>query len=359
MPEIRVALVGVGNSASALIQGTHYYKNAEKDTTVPGLMHVNFGGYHIHDIKFVAAFEVNKAKIGKDLSDAIFTPPNCVVKFADVPTLNVKVSPAPILDGVAPHMRETFNVYDDSKYDKTNIAKTLKENKTQVLVNYLPVGSQEATRFYAQAAMDAGCAFVNCMPEFIASDSEWAKRFEEAGVPVFGDDIKSQLGATILHRNLVRLCLDRGVIIDETYQLNLGGDTDFQNMTVEKRLKSKRVSKTEAVTSLVPYQLPTRIGPSDYVPFLKNKKICYISLKARKFGDRPINISVKLEVEDSPNSAGVVIDLIRAAKLALDRKIPGALLSMPAYAFKHPPVQVPDSVAKEWTEDWILGKRER
>jgi myo-inositol-1-phosphate synthase len=359
LPEIRVALVGVGNSASALIQGTQYYKNAKEDTTVPGLMHVNFGGYHIRDIRFVAAFEVNKAKIGKDLSEAIFTEPNCVVKFADVPNLNVKVSPAPILDGVAPHMRETFNVYDDSSFDKADVVKVLRETKAEVLVNYLPVGSYDATRFYAQAAMDAGCAFVNCMPEFIGSDAEWAKRFEAAGVPVLGDDIKSQVGATILHRNLVRLCLDRGVIVDETYQLNLGGDTDFQNMTVENRLKSKRVSKTEAVTSLVPYALPTRIGPSDYVPFLQNKKICYISLKARKFGDRPIKISVKLEVEDSPNSAGVVIDLIRAAKIALDRKIAGALLSMPAYAFKHPPIQVPDSTAKQWTEDFIAGKRER
>ena len=359
MPEIRVALVGVGNSASALIQGTQYYKDAKENTTVPGLMHVNYGGYHISDIRFVAAFEVNKDKIGKDLSEAIFTKPNCCVKFADVPDLCVKVSPAPILDGVAPHMRQTFNVYDDSCYEKENVVKVLKETKAQVLVNYLPVGSRDATRFYAQCAMDAGCAFVNCMPEFIGSNEEWAKKFEEAGLPVLGDDIKSQVGATILHRNLVRLCLDRGVIVDETYQLNLGGDTDFLNMTVEERLKTKRISKTEAVTSLVPYALPTRIGPSDYVGFLKNKKICYISLKGRKFGDRPINISVKLEVEDSPNSAGVVIDLIRAAKIALDRKISGALLSMPSYAFKHPPVQVPDSQARQWTEDWIAGKRER
>ncbi len=349
----------MGNSASALIQGTQYYKDAKENTTVPGLMHVCFGGYHIRDIKFVAAFEVNKDKIGKDLSEAIFTAPNCCVKFADVPRLNVKVSPAPILDGVAEHMRKVFNVYDDSGYDKANVVKILKETKTQVLVNYLPVGSQNATRFYAQAAMDAGCAFVNCMPEFIGSDAEWAKKFEAAGLPVLGDDIKSQVGATILHRNLVRFCLDRGVIVDETYQLNLGGDTDFLNMTVEERLKTKRISKTEAVTSMVPYELPTRIGPSDYVPFLKNKKICYISLRARKFGDRPINISVKLEVEDSPNSAGVVIDLIRAAKIALDRKIAGALLSMSSYAFKHPPIQVPDPVARQWTEDYIAGTRER
>jgi myo-inositol-1-phosphate synthase len=359
LPEIRVALVGVGNSASALIQGTQYYKDAKEDTTVPGLMHVNFGGYHIRDIKFVAAFEVNKDKIGKDLSEAIFTKPNCAVKFADVPNLNVQVSPAPIMDGVAPHMREVFNVYDDSKTDKASVVKVLKEAKAHVLVCYLPVGSHDAARFYAQCAIDAGCAFVNCMPEFIGSDPKESVKFEEAGLPVLGDDIKSQVGATILHRNLVRLCLDRGVIVDETYQLNLGGDTDFQNMTVENRLKSKRISKTEAVTSLVPYKLPTRIGPSDYVGFLNNKKICYISLKGRKFGDRPINMSVKLEVEDSPNSAGVVIDLIRAAKIALDRKIAGALVSLPSYAFKHPPVQVPDSQAQQWTEDWIAGKRER
>ncbi len=361
MPEIRVALVGVGNSASALIQGTQYYKDAEENTTVPGLMHVNYGGYHIKDIRFVAAFEVNKDKIGKDLSEAIWVKPNVCEKFSDVPNLGVKVSSGIILDGAAPHMRETFNVYDDSKTPKDSIVKILKESKTQVLVNYLPVGSHDAVRFYAQCAIDAGCAFVNCMPEFIGSDKtgEWPKKFEKAGLPVLGDDIKSQVGATILHRTLVRLCLDRGAIVDETYQLNLGGDTDFQNMTVENRLTSKRISKTEAVTSLVPYNLPTRIGPSDYVPFLKNKKICYLSIKTRAFGDRPINISAKLEVEDSPNSAGVVIDLIRAAKIALDRKISGTLISMPSYAFKHPPVQVPDSQARQWTEDWIAGKRER
>ncbi len=359
MPEIRVALVGVGNSASALIQGTQYYKDAKENTTVPGLMHVNFGGYHIRDIKFVAAFEVNKDKIGKDLSEAIFTKPNCVVKIADVPHLNVKVSSAPIMDGVAKHMREVFNVYDEKAQDSADVVKVLKKAKAEVLVNYLPVGSREATRFYAQAAIDAGCAFVNCMPEFIASEREWSKKFEAAGLPVAGDDIKSQVGATILHRNLVRLCLDRGVIVDETYQLNLGGDTDFLNMTVEERLKTKRISKTEAVTSLVPYKLPTRIGPSDYVHFLQNKKICYITLKGRKFGDRPITLNVKLEVEDSPNSAGVVIDLIRAIKIALDRKIKGALISVSSYAFKHPPIQVPDSTAKQWVEDYIAGTRER
>lgn len=359
MPEIRVALVGVGNSASALVQGTQYYKNAKEDETVPGLMHVNFGGYHIRDVKFVAAFEVNKNKIGKDLAEAIFTEPNCVAKFADVPHLGVKVSPAPILDGVAEHMKETFNIHDDSKLKQTDVVNVLKEAKAEILVNYLPVGSRNATRFYAQAALDAGCAFVNCIPEFITSDPAWSKKFEEKGLPVAGDDVKSQLGATILHRNLVRLCVDRGVIVDETYQLNLGGDTDFQNMTVEERLHTKRISKTEAVTSLVPYELPTRIGPSDYVPFLGNKKICYIWLKGRKFGDRPLAITVKLEVEDSPNSAGVVIDVIRAAKLALDRKIAGPLISISSYAFKHPPIQVPDPIAKEWVEEYIQGKRER
>ncbi|MGB9675731.1 MAG: inositol-3-phosphate synthase [Candidatus Bathyarchaeales archaeon] len=359
MPEIRVAIVGVGNSASALIQGVEYYKNAKEDATVPGLMHVNFGGYHIRDIKFVAAFDVNKNKIGKDLSEAIFTEPNCVAKFADVPHLGVKVSPGPILDGVANHMKKPFNVYDDSQTKREDIIKVLKESKAEILINYLPVGSWNATRFYAQAALDAGCAFINCMPEFIASDPTWSKKFDEKGLPVAGDDIKSQLGATILHRNLVRLCVDRGVIVDETYQLNLGGDTDFLNMTVEERLKTKRISKTEAVKSLVPYDLPTRIGPSDYVHFLGNKKICYIWLKGRKFGDRPLTISVKLEVEDSPNSAGVVIDVIRAVKLALDRKISGPLISISSYAFKHPPIQVPDPEAKTWVEEYISGKRER
>ena len=359
MPEIRVALVGVGNSASALIQGTQYYKNAKEDEAVPGLMHVNFGGYHVRDVKFVAAFEVNKNKIGKDLAEAIFTEPNCVVKFANVPHLGVKVSPAPILDGVAEHMKEPFNIYNEKETKTADIVEVLRDSKAEILVNYLPVGSRNATRFYAQAALEAGCAFVNCIPEFITSDPVWSKKFEEKGLPVAGDDVKSQLGATILHRNLVRLCVDRGVIVDETYQLNLGGDTDFQNMTVEERLHTKRISKTEAVTSLVPYELPTRIGPSDYVPFLGNKKICYIWLKGRKFGDRPLTITVKLEVEDSPNSAGVVIDVIRAAKLALDRKIAGPLISISSYAFKHPPIQVPDPVAKEWVEEYIQGKRER
>jgi len=322
-------------------------------------MHVNFGGYHIRDVKFVAAFDVNKNKIGKDLAEAIFTEPNCCTKFAEVPELGVKVSPGPILDGVAEHMKEPFNVYSNGENSPVDVVDILRESKADMLVNYLPVGSWNATRFYAQAALNAGCAFVNCMPEFIASDSIWSRKFEEKGLPVAGDDVKSQLGATILHRNLVRLCVDRGILIDETYQLNLGGDTDFLNMTVEERLKTKRISKTEAVKSLVPYDLPTRIGPSDYVSFLGNKKICYVWLKGRKFGDRPLTITVKLEVEDSPNSAGVVIDVIRAVKLALNRKIAGSLISISSYAFKHPPTQVPDSLAKQWVEEYIEGKRER
>ena len=357
MNEIRVAIAGIGNCASALVQGVHYYRDAKEDETVPGLMHVRFGKYHIRDIKFVAAFEVNREKIGKDLSEAIFTEPNCCAKFANpLPKLGVKVLPGPILDGVGPHMREAFKIGEDDPVDVTEV---LKEADADMLINFLPVGSYRATRYYAEAALKAGCAFVNCIPEFIASDREWASRFERAGLPVAGDDVKSQLGATILHRTLVRLFVDRGVAIDETYQLNIGGNTDFENMTLEERLKTKRISKTEAVTSMVPYPVPTRIGPSDYVPFLGDKKICYIHIRGRKFGNQPVVLHAKLEVEDSPNSAGMVIDVIRAVKIALDRGIAGPLISISAYAFKHPPVQVEDSVAKEWVEEFIQGKRER
>jgi len=359
LPEIRVAIIGVGNCASALVQGVEYYKEVAEEKKVPGLMHVNFGGYHIRDIKFVAAFEVNKRKIERDLGEAIFMEPNCCAKFAEVPNLDVKVLASPILDGVASHMKEPFYVYDEKEVEPVNVAEVLKEAEADVLVNFLPVGSYKATCYYAQAAIDAGCALANCIPEFIASDNSWSKRFDEKGLPVAGDDVKSQLGATILHRNLIKLCVDRGIEVEETYQLNLGGNTDFQNMTIEERLKTKRISKTEAVTSLVPYKVPTRIGPSDYVPFLGDKKICYVYIKGKKFGNQPVMIKAKLEVEDSPNSAGVVIDVIRAVKLALDRGIGGPLTSISSYAFKHPPVQVPDDVARQWVEDFITGKRER
>jgi len=359
LPEVRVAIAGVGNCASALVQGVEYYKNAKEETKVPGLMHINFGGYHIRDIKFVAAFEVNTNKIGKDLADAVWAEPNCCAKFADVPKTGVKVLPGPILDGVAPHMRESFYTYNERETKPVDVGEALKEAEADVLVNFIPVGSNKATQAYAEACLEAGCALANCIPEFIASNSAWAERFEKRRLPVAGDDIKSQLGATILHRNLIKLCVDRGVEVDETYQLNLGGNTDFQNMTVEERLHTKRISKTEAVTSLLPYKVPTRIGPSDYVPFLGDKKICYVSIRGRKFGNLPVTVTAKLEVEDSPNSAGVVIDVVRALKLALDRGIGGTLTGISAYAFKHPPVQVPDDTARQWVEDYIQGKRER
>jgi len=359
LPEVRVAVVGVGNCASALVQGVEYYRDVKKVEKVPGLMHVDFGGYRVRDIRFVAAFEANRAKIGRDLGEAIFAEPNCCARFAEVPRLGVEVLPGPILDGVAPHMRESFRAYREGETEPVDVAEALREAGADVLVNYLPVGSHEATLHYARACLDAGCALANCIPEFVASDPAWAGRFKERSLPVAGDDVKSQLGATILHRNLVKLCVDRGVEVEETYQLNLGGDTDFENMTVEGRLKSKRVSKTEAVTSLVPYEVPTRIGPSDYVPFLGDRKVCYIFIRGHKFGNRSVTLTAKLEVEDSPNSAGVVIDVIRAVKLGLDRKIGGPLTSISSYAFKHPPVQVPDDQARQWVEDFIAGKRER
>jgi len=359
LKEVRVAIVGVGNCASALVQGVEYYKNVKDEASVPGLMHVKFGGYHVRDVRFVAAFEVNRNKIGRDVADAIWAEPNCCAKFTEVPKIGVKVLPGPVLDGVAPHMREPFYTYDEKETKPVDIAEALRKAEADVLVNFIPVGSNKVTRVYAEACLKAKCALANCIPEFIASDPAWAKRFERAGLPVAGDDIKSQLGATILHRNLIKLCLDRGIRVDETYQLNLGGDTDFLNMTVEERLHTKRISKTEAVTSLLPYKVPTRIGPSDYVPFLGDKKICYILIEGRKFGNRPVTVTAKLEVEDSPNSAGVVIDVVRALKIALDRGIRGALTGVSAYAFKHPPVQVPDDQAKQWVEDYIAGKREK
>ncbi len=355
---IRVAIVGVGNCASALVQGVEYYKDVDEGE-IPGLMHVMFGNYHIKDIKFVTAFDVNKNKIGKDLAEAIFAEPNSCARFADVPYLDCEVLPGPILDGVAPHMFKPFRVYDEREVKPVDVVEVLRETKPDVLVNFLPVGSYEATRFYAKACLESGVAMVNCIPEFIASDEEWARKFEEKNLPIAGDDIKSQVGATIVHRALVDLLVKRGVKILSTYQLNIGGNTDFLNMTVEERLKTKRVSKTTAVTSLVAYDFPTRIGPSDYVPFLEDKKICYITIKGRKFGNQPIKIDLKLEVEDSPNSAGVVVDAIRATKIALDRGVGGPLISISAYGFKHPPVKVSDNEARHWVEEFIEGKRLR
>ncbi len=352
MGEIRVALAGIGNCASSLVQGIEYYKNAAEDDFVPGLMHVNFGGYHIKDLRFVAAFDVDANKVGADLSEAIFTRPNCTTKFAEVPELGVTVQKAPVMDGLGKYLKDVIPV--DSAQEPVDVAQALEEAEADILVNYLPVGSAKATRYYADAAIEAGCAFVNCIPEFIASDPAWAAKFDEAGLPVAGDDIKSQVGATILHRTLVQLLKDRGVKVEKTYQLNIGGNTDFLNMLQESRLASKRISKTEAVTSVVNYDVPTRIGPSDYVDFLQDNKQAFIHLEGRKFGDIPLTIDVRLSVEDSPNSAGVVIDAIRATKLAIDNGVSGALKEISAYCFKHPPEQFPDAVAKQMVEEFIL-----
>jgi len=360
MGPIKVAIAGLGNCASSLVQGIQYYANVTgKEERVTGLMHPSFGGYLPRDIQFVAAFEVNAGKIGKDVSEAIFLHPNCVIKFAETPKLGVKVLPGPIMDGVAEHMRDSFDVYDPKEVEPVDVAEELRKADAEMLVNFLPVGSAEASRYYAQAALDAGCAFINCIPEFIVSDATWQAKFQDAGLPMAGDDIKSQVGATILHRVIAQLLSDRGIEIDETYQLNIGGNTDFLNMTAEHRLASKRVSKTEAVTSILDYPVPTRIGPSDYVPFLNDTKICYIHAHGRKWGDMPIQISLKLSVEDSPNSAGVVADVIRATKIALDRGVSGPLLSVSSYSFKHPPEQIEDSMARQRVEEFIKGTRER
>ncbi len=362
MGEIRVAIVGLGNCASALIQGVHYYRNARADEEIPGLMHVDFGGYYPRDLKFVAAFEVNRNKIGLDIADAIWAKPNCCAVYApDVPKTGVKVLPGPISDGVAPHMRNSFYTYDEREIQPVDVAEELRKARADVLVSYLPVGSEEASRIYARASLEAGVGYINCMPEFIVSDpkSPIAQEFEKRGIPCAGDDIKSQLGATILHRVLTQLCHQRGLILQNTYQLNIGGNTDFENMQVESRLKSKRISKTQAVTSCVPYELPTKIGPSDYVPFLEDKKVCYITMRTRAFGDLPIDIMAKLIVEDSPNSAGVVIDVIRAVKIAQDRGIGGELSSISSYSFKHPRYQIEDFEARKRVDEFIAGKRER
>lgn len=352
---VRVAIAGVGNCASALVQGVEYYRRAKGN--VPGLMHAYFGKYHISDIEFVAAFDVNRRKIGKDLSEAIFEEPNCCMRFAEVPRLGVEVQPGPILDGVAPHMRNPFHVYEEAV--EIDVAGTLKEAGADMLVNFLPVGSYQAARFYAEECLKAGCAFVNCIPEFIASDPAWARRFEEGGLPIAGDDIKSQVGATIIHRALADLLVSRGVKIERTYQLNVGGNTDFENMQYVERLKTKKESKTGAVESLIPYRSEVWAGPSGYIGFLGDNKVCYIRIEGRKFGDTPVEIDLRLSVQDSPNSAGILIDVLRATKIALDRGVAGPLTSISAYAFKHPPEQAPDHVARVWVEEFIAGKRER
>ncbi len=364
MGKVRLAIVGVGNCASSLIQGIYYYKNADQEK-VSGLMHYDIGGYKPWDIEIVAAFDIDERKVGKDISEAIFAKPNCTTVFCkDVPKMNVTVCMGHVLDGYADHMKDypEDRSFKLAKNEPVDVVKVLREAKADVVINYCPVGSEEATRFYAQCALEAGCAFVNCIPVFIASDEEWAKKFEEKNLPIVGDDIKSQVGATITHRVLAKLFSDRGVRLDRTYQLNFGGNTDFLNMLERARLKSKKISKTEAVQSQLPKPLPPEnihIGPSDYVPWLNDRKICYIRMEGRLFGDVPMYIELKLDVEDSPNSAGVAIDAIRCAKLALDRGIGGPLYSISAYTMKHPPIQYPDFQARQMVEEFIRGERER
>jgi len=359
---IKVAIVGVGNCASSLVQGIEYYKDAKDDAFVPGVMHVNFGGYHIRDIEIVAAFDVNSLKVGKDVAEAIYAEPNNTTVFAQVPNTGVKVTRGPRLDGVNMYTAELVPV--DSKQKDPSLAevvKILKDSGAEAVINYLPVGSQQATEFYAQAAIDAGCGFVNCIPVFIASNPEWAKKFEKAGLPVIGDDIKAQVGATITHRTLVNLFLDRGMRIDRTYQLNTGGNTDFLNMLERDRLKYKKLSKTEAVTSQIEARGQTiddeniHVGPSDYVPWQKDNKICFLRIESKHFGDVPMNLELRLSVEDSPNSAGVAIDSIRCLKLALDNGLKGAIIEPAAYFQKHPPKQIEDRTARDLVEQYIVA----
>jgi myo-inositol-1-phosphate synthase len=358
-PRIRVAIVGVGNCASSLVQGVEYYQDASPEGTVPGLMHVTFGDYHVRDVEFVAAFDVDDKKVGKDLAEAINSSENNTIKIADVPTTGVTVQRGHTLDGLGKYYRMTI---DESPAEPVDIVAALREARVDVLVSYLPVGSEEADKFYAQCAIDAGVAFVNALPVFIASDPEWAAKFEAAGVPVIGDDIKSQVGATITHRVMARLFEERGVVLDRTYQLNVGGNMDFKNMLERDRLESKKISKTQAVTSNLSHDLGARnvhIGPSDYVQWLDDRKWAYVRLEGRAFGDVPLNLEYKLEVWDSPNSAGIIIDAIRAAKIALDRGIGGALISASSYLMKSPPVQREDTEGRAKLEAYIAGTEER
>jgi len=353
--DVRVAIVGVGNCASSLVQGVQYYKDADENATVPGLMHVRLGPYHVRDVKFVAAFDVDAKKVGFDLSEAIFASENNTIKIADVPPTNVTVQRGPTLDGIGKYYAETIEISDTEPAD---VVKALKDAEVDVLVSYLPVGSEEADKFYAQCAIDAGVAFVNALPVFIASDPVWAKKFEDAGVPIVGDDIKSQVGATITHRVMAKLFEDRGVQLDRTMQLNVGGNMDFLNMLERSRLESKKISKTQAVTSNLQREFNTKdvhIGPSDHVGWLDDRKWAYVRLEGRAFGDVPLNLEYKLEVWDSPNSAGVIIDAVRAAKIAKDRGIGGPVEAASAYLMKSPPKQLPDDVARAQLEDFIEG----
>ena len=354
MSEVRIAIVGLGNCASSLIQGLEYYKDADPNESVPGLMHVELGGYHIRDVRLVAAFDVDTNKVGKDVADAIFTEPNNTIRFSDVPPTGVTVQRGHTFDSLGIYYRDMIT---ESELEPVDVTQVLRDTGTDVLISYLPVGSEQADKFYAQCAIEANVAFVNALPVFIASDPVWAKKFADAGVPIVGDDIKSQVGATIVHRTLARLFEDRGTTIDHTYQLNFGGNMDFMNMLERTRLQSKKISKTQAVTSQVTRQSmepgAVHIGPSDHVPWLEDRKWAYIRLEGRNFGDVPLNIELKLEVWDSPNSAGVIIDAVRCAKLALDRGIGGPLWAPSAYFMKSPPVQVRDDDARRLVEQYI------
>lgn len=354
--QIRVAVIGVGNCASSLVQGVTYYQQAAEDVRVPGLMHVKLGDYHINDITFSAAFDIDETKVDKDLAEAIFAAPNNTYKFTDVPHLGVNVARGMTHDGLGKYLGEVIHKAPRST---DNIVRILRESGTDVVVSYLPVGSEMATKWYVEQILEAGCAFINCVPVFIASQDYWRNRFEERGLPLIGDDIKSQVGATITHRVLTNLMRERGVRLDRTYQLNFGGNTDFYNMLEKERLESKKVSKTNAVTSQLDYDIGTdnvHVGPSDYVPWLGDRKWCYIRMEGTTFGDVPLNLELKLEVWDSPNSAGVVIDAIRCAKIALDRKISGALYGPSAYFMKTPPQQYTDNEAHHMTEQFIAGE---
>src|SRR3712207_5046556 len=359
MGSVRVAIVGVGNCAASLVQGVHYYRDADPTTRVPGLMHVQFGDYHVRDIEFVAAFDVDAKKVGRDLSEAIVASENNTIKIADVPPTGVTVQRGHTLDGLGKYYKLTIDESDEQPVD---IVQALREARVDVLVSYLPVGSEDADKFYAQCAIDAGVAFVNALPVFIASDPAWAAKFEAAGVPIVGDDIKSQVGATITHRVLAKLFEDRGVVVDRTYQLNVGGNMDFKNMLERERLESKKVSKTQAVTSNINHDLGAKnvhIGPSDYVQWLDDRKWAYVRLEGRAFGDVPLNLEYKLEVWDSPNSAGIIIDAIRACKIAKDRGVGGPILSASTYLMKSPPVQMPDDQGRAQLEAFIAGEVER